>query len=106
MMQLDSLLSQFVGVISGFDLGDDIGPRSLGFGSSSNAMSWMRESSGADAGAPGVDKGGSIFNLTLLAQYAANFSAGDGHAGTLITDPPSAASVFANPTTSVTNVHS
>ena len=27
-------------------------------------------------GAPGVDKGGNIFNLTLLGQYAANFSAG------------------------------
>jgi autotransporter passenger strand-loop-strand repeat protein len=40
MMQLDSLFSQFAGVISGFDLGDEIGPHSLGFGSSSTAMSW------------------------------------------------------------------
>jgi autotransporter passenger strand-loop-strand repeat protein len=66
MMRLDSLLSQFAGVISGFDLGDEIGPHSLGFGSSSSAMSW-----GANAGAPGVDKGGNTFNLTLLGQYAA-----------------------------------
>jgi hypothetical protein len=50
MVQLDSLLSQFGGVISGFDLGDEIGPHSLGFGSSSSAMSW------ASAGAPGIDK--------------------------------------------------
>jgi hypothetical protein len=50
MRQLDSLLSQIAGVISGFDLADEIGPHSLGFGSSSSAMSW-----GANAGAPGVD---------------------------------------------------
>jgi hypothetical protein len=66
MMRFDSLLSQFGGVISGFDLGDEIGPHSLGFGSSSSAMSW-----GTNAGAPGVDKGGNTFNLTLLGQYAA-----------------------------------
>jgi hypothetical protein len=41
-------------------------PHSLGFGSSSSAISW-----GANAGAPGVDKGGNIFNLTLLGQYGA-----------------------------------
>jgi hypothetical protein len=34
MRQLDLLLSQFGGVISGFDLSDEIGPHSLGFGSS------------------------------------------------------------------------
>ena len=41
-------------------------PHSLGFGSSSSAIS-----GGANAGAPGVDKGGNIFNLTLLGQYGA-----------------------------------
>jgi hypothetical protein len=95
MMQLDSLFSQFAGVISGFDL-DEIGPHSLGFGSSSNA--WMRENSGAEMGAPGVDKGGNIFNLTLLGQYGANFSPGrDVHGGTLITDPPASSSVAQTP---------
>jgi autotransporter passenger strand-loop-strand repeat protein len=94
MRQLDSLLSQFDGVISGFDLGNEIGPHSLGFGSSSSAMSW-----GANAGAPGVDKGGNTFNLTLLGQYsAANFNAGaDGHGGSLITDPPASSSVAQTP---------
>ena len=93
MIQLDSLLSQFAGVISGFDLGDDIGPHSLGFGSSSNAMSWMRES------APRVDKEGNISNLSLLGQYsAANFDAGaDSHGGTLVTDPPASSSVVETP---------
>jgi hypothetical protein len=97
MMQLDSLLSQIAGVISGFDLGDDIGPHSIGFGSSSNAMSWMRESSGADA--PRVYKEGNISNLSLLGQYsAANFSpGGDGHGGTLLTDPPASSSVVETP---------
>jgi hypothetical protein len=97
MMQLDSLLSQFVEVISGFDLGDDIGPHSLGFGSSSNAMSRMRESSGADA--PRVDKEGNISNLSLLGQYsAANFNAGaDSHGGTLVTDPPASTFVVETP---------
>jgi hypothetical protein len=93
MRQLDLLLSQFAGVISGFDLGDEIGPHSLGFGSSSSAMSW-----GANAGAPGVDKGGNTFNLTLLGQYGANFSHGaDGRGGTLITDPPASSSVAQTP---------
>jgi hypothetical protein len=64
MMRLDSLLSQFAGVISGFDLGAEIGPHSLGFGSSSSAMSWMRETSGRDAGGPAFNKGGNTFNLT------------------------------------------
>jgi hypothetical protein len=54
MRQLDLLLSQFEGVISGFDLGDEVGPHSLGFGLSSSA--WMREAFGADPGSPGVDK--------------------------------------------------
>jgi hypothetical protein len=78
------LLSHFDGVISGFDLGDEIGLHSLGFSSSSRSMPW-----GADA--PGVDKGGNTFNLTLLGQYAAaNFNTGaDGHGGSLITDPTS-----------------
>jgi hypothetical protein len=91
-VQIDSLLSQFGGVIS--DLGDEIGPHSLGFGSSSSATSW-----GADAGAPGVDKGGNIFNLTLLGQYAAaNFNAGaEGHLATLTTDPPGSSSVAETP---------
>jgi hypothetical protein len=70
MRQTDLLLSQFGGVISGFDLGDEIGPHSLGFGSSSSAMPWIQEASGT----PGVDKGGNTFNLALLGQYsAANF---------------------------------
>jgi hypothetical protein len=91
-MGLDSLLSQFAGVISGFDLGDEIGPHSLGFGPSSSAMSLIQE-----AGAPGVDRGGSTFNLTLLGQYsAANFNAGaDGHG--MITDPSSASSLAQTP---------
>jgi hypothetical protein len=94
MVQLDSLLSQFGGVISGFDLGDEIGPHSLGFGSSSSATSWR-----ANAGAPGVDKGGNTFNLTLLGQYAAaNFNAGaDGHGATMITDPAASSSVVQTP---------
>ena len=84
MVQLDSLLSQFAGVISGFDLGDEVGPQSLGFGSSSSAV-WMQQTSATDGGAPGVDKGGNIFSLTLLGQYAANFSAGaDGHGGNIV----------------------
>jgi hypothetical protein len=89
-MRLDALLSQFAGFISGFALGDEIGPHSLGFGSSSSATSW-----GADAGAPGVDKEGNAFNLILLGQYAAaNFNAGaDGHGGSLITDPPASSPV-------------
>jgi hypothetical protein len=64
---------------------------SLGFGSSSNAMSWMRES------APRVDKEGNISNLSLLGQYsAANFNVGaDRHGGTLVTDPPASSSVVA-----------
>jgi autotransporter passenger strand-loop-strand repeat protein len=94
MVQLDSLLSQFADVISGFDLGDEFGPHGLGFGSSSSTMSW-----GANAGAPGVDKGGKTFNLTLLGQYAAaNFNAGtDSHGGSLITDPPGSTSVAQTP---------
>jgi hypothetical protein len=97
MMQLDSLLSQIAGVISGFDLGDDIGPHSLGFGPPSSGMSWMREPSGADA--PRVGKEGNIFNLSLLGQYsAANFNAGaDSHGGTLLTDPPASSSVVETP---------
>jgi fibronectin-binding autotransporter adhesin len=83
MMQLDSLLSQFAGVISGFDLGDEIGPHSLGFGSPSSSMSW-------GAMPERRDKGGT-FNLNLLGQYAAaNFNvSADGHGGSLITDPAS-----------------
>jgi autotransporter passenger strand-loop-strand repeat protein len=94
MRQLDSLLSRLGGVISGFDLGDEIGPHSLGFGSSSSAMPWIQEASGA----PGVDKGGNTFNLTLLGQYAAaNFNAGaDGH-GALITDLPASSSTAQTP---------
>jgi hypothetical protein len=98
MVQLDVLLSEFAGVVSGFDLGDEIGSHSLGFGSSSSAMSWMRETSGADAAAQEVDKGVAIFNLTLLGQYGANFSSGaEGHGGTLITHPPASSSVAETP---------
>jgi hypothetical protein len=59
----------------------------------------MRETTGAGAGAPGVDKGGNMFNLSLLGQYsAANFNAGAvGHVGTLITDPPASSSVAQTP---------
>jgi hypothetical protein len=84
--------SQFAGVISGFDLIDEIVPYSLGFGLSSSAMSWMRETSGA----PGVEKGGTI--LTLLGQYGANFTQGtDGHGGTLIINLPASGSVVQTP---------
>ena len=49
---------------------------------------------------------GGVFNLTLLGQYAANFSAGaDGHGASMITDLPCAASVIAPPT-SMTVAHS
>jgi hypothetical protein len=99
MVQLDSLLSQFAGVVSGFDLGDGVDLRSLGFGSSSSAMPWMQQTSGATGGGPAsVDGGGHIFSLTLLGQYAANFSAGsDGHCGTMITDPTASGSVAPTP---------
>jgi hypothetical protein len=76
---------QVAGVISGFDLGDEIGCHSLGFGPSSSG------------GAPGVHKEGNIFNLSLLGQYATNFSAGDGLGGTMITDPPASSSVAQTP---------
>jgi autotransporter passenger strand-loop-strand repeat protein len=96
MMRLDSLLSRFAGVISGFDLGDEIGPHSLGFGSSSGAMSWMQQAPRADPGAPGK---GDIFNLSVLGQYAAaSFSGGmDGHGATMITDPHASSSVVQTP---------
>jgi hypothetical protein len=65
----------------------------------------MPATSGSAAGASGGDKAG-LFNLTLLGQYAANFSAAaDGHDGTLTTDPSSPASVI-GPMTSVTVAHS
>jgi autotransporter passenger strand-loop-strand repeat protein len=103
MVALDALLAQFAGVISGFDLGDGVDLQSLGFGSSSSA--WMPATSGSAAGASGGDKAG-LFNLTLLGQYAANFSAdADSHDGTLTTDPSSPASVI-GPMTSVTVAHS
>jgi hypothetical protein len=97
MSQLDPLLSQFAGVISGFDLGEEVDLRSLGFGSSSSAMSWMRETSRADAGPPGMDKGGHL-NLTLLGQYAASFKAGaDGRGDAVIADPSASSSVVQTP---------
>jgi hypothetical protein len=88
MVQLDELLSQFAGVISGFDLGDGVDLRSLGFGPSSSATP-----SASNGGAPAnVDGVGHILSLALLGQYAAAFSAGaDGQAGALITDPTSVA---------------
>jgi autotransporter passenger strand-loop-strand repeat protein len=102
-VQLDALLSQFAGVISGFDLGSELDLRSLRFGSSPGAASWMPQ---APNGPASADGGGHIFNLTLLGQYAANFSAGaDGHGGGMVTDPPSAASVMGTPT-SMTVAHS
>ena len=97
MVQLDALLSQFAGVVSGFDLANEVDLRSLGFGSSSSAASWMPQVSAANGGAPGADKGG-LFSLTLLGQYAANFSAGaDGHGGTVFTDPAASGSVAPTP---------
>jgi len=103
MVALDALLAQFAGVISGFDLGDGVDLQSLGFGSSPGAASLMAQTSGGNAS---TDGGGQIFSLTLLGQYAANFSAAaDGHDGTLTTDPSSPASVIA-PMTSVTVAHS
>ena len=102
MVALDALLAQFAGVISGFDLGDGVDLQSLGFGSSPGAASLMVQTSGGNAS---TDGGGQIFNLTLLGQYAANFSAdADGHGGTLTTDPSSAASLIAP--TSMTLAHS
>jgi hypothetical protein len=103
MVALDALLAQFAGVISGFDLGDGVDLQSLGFGSSSSV--WLQATSGSEAGASGGDKAG-LFNLTLLGQYAANFSAdADSHDGTLTPDPSSPASVI-GPMTSVTVAHS
>jgi hypothetical protein len=60
-------------------------------------MSWMRETSGADA--PRGDKEGNISNLSLLGQYsAANFNAGaDSHGGTLFAYPPASSSVVETP---------
>jgi autotransporter passenger strand-loop-strand repeat protein len=107
MVQLDAALSQFAGVVSGFHLGDEVDLQSLGFGSSSSAAPWLQQTSRVDgAGPASVDGGGHIFSLTLLGQYAANFSAGsNGHDGSLITDPPSAASVV-GPPVSMTVAHS
>jgi hypothetical protein len=93
MMQLDSLLSQFNRVISGFDLGDEIGPHSMGFDSSSS--DWTIAASRVDATA--VNRGGNIFNLTLLGQYSAANAGADGHVGTLITDPSASSSVAQTP---------
>lgn len=102
MVALDALLSQFAGVISGFDLGDGVDLGSLGFGASSSA--WMQGTSGS-AGMAG-DGAGHIFSFALLGQYAAAFSAGaDGQGGTTITDPTGVASVIA-PTTTMTVAHS
>ena len=104
MVALDALLSQFAGVVSGFDLGDGVDLQSLGFGSAPGVASLMQATSGSEAGAPGADKAG-LFNLTLLGQYAANFSVGTGaDGGTLTTDPSSAASVTGP--TSMTVAHS
>jgi hypothetical protein len=97
MVQLDALLSRFAGVISGFDLANEVDLQSLGFGSSSSAALWMPQTSGGN-GSAGVQGGGQIFNLTLLGQYAANFSAGsDGHGDAMITDPASSGSVAPTP---------
>jgi hypothetical protein len=99
MVQLDSQLSQFAGVVSGFDLGDAVDLQSLGFGSSSSAMLWMHQAPGADGGSPArVDERGHIFSLALLGQYAANFSAGsDGHGGAMITDATASGSAAPTP---------
>ncbi len=94
LVQLDALLSQFAGVVSGFDLANELDLRSLGFGSSSSATSWAPQANGA----AGVEGGGNLFNLTLLGQYAANFSAGaDGHGASMITDPTASGSLAPTP---------
>jgi len=95
MVALDALLSQFTAVISGFEL--DL--RSLGFDTSSSAMPWMQQTSGAAGSGPAsLNGGGHVFSLALLDQYAANFSAGaDGHDGPLITDLAASSSVAPPP---------
>jgi hypothetical protein len=99
MVQLDALLSQFAGVISGFDFANEVDLQSLGFG-------WSSLMAQTSAGNASADGGEQIFNLTLLGQYAANFSTGaDGHSGGVITDLSSAASVI-GPPTSMTVAHS
>ena len=104
-MQLDSLLSELAGVISGFDFGDGLDLRSLGFGRSPGAVPWMPQNSGGN-GPASADGGGQIFSLALLGQYAANFSTvADGRGGSMITDPSSAGSVIGQPT-SMTVAHS
>jgi autotransporter passenger strand-loop-strand repeat protein len=105
LVQLDSLLSELAGVISGFDFGDALDLRSLGFGRSPGAVPWMPQTSGGN-GPASADGGRQIVSLALLGQYAAAFSAGaDGHSDSMITDPPSAASVI-GPPTSMTVAHS
>jgi hypothetical protein len=95
-VQLDALLSQFAGVISGFDLGSEVDLRSLGFGPSSGAASWTPQTGGN--GSAGVEAAGHNFNLTLLGQYAANLGArADGHGGGVITDPAASGSVAPTP---------
>jgi hypothetical protein len=73
-VQRDALLSPFFGVVSGFDLGDEVDLRSLGFGSSSSG----------NGGGPANAGVGHILSLALLGQYAAAFSAGED--GSLVTD--------------------
>jgi hypothetical protein len=93
MVQLDTRLAQFAGVISGFDLGDRVDLQSLEFGSSSSAMSWMQRTFGGE-GLASADGGGHIVTVALLGQYAANFSAGaDGYRGIMITDAMASSSV-------------
>ena len=88
MVQLDSLLSHFAGVISGFDLGDAFGLWSPGSGCSTGAVN----------GPASADGEGQTFGLTLLGQFAANFSAGaDGHGGSMITDPSASGSLTPTP---------
>jgi hypothetical protein len=65
MVQLNALLAGFAGVISGFDLGNELDLWSLGFGSSLSAMPWTQRASGGDGGGPvGSNGGGRIFSLT------------------------------------------
>jgi autotransporter passenger strand-loop-strand repeat protein len=90
MVQLDALLAQFAGVVSGFEL--DL--RSLGFDALFSAMPWMQQASGIAGGdASGLNGG---FSLALLDQYAANFSAG-AEDGPLITVPAVSSSVAPPP---------
>jgi autotransporter passenger strand-loop-strand repeat protein len=96
---LDSLM-HLGGVISGFDLGDHVDLRSLGFGPSSDTGFWAQATSAATAsGMLNVNDGGHTLNLGLLGQYAAAHfgEIAGGHAGTPLTDPSASSNVMQTP---------